>query len=61
MSAETLCSAMAILRGTEPISAVSALTRVLFILLRSLIFFLLLGFRQWRSRAGRVVNSNTTI
>ena len=31
-----------------------------FILLRSLIFFLL-GFRQWRSRADSVVNLNTTI
>ena len=36
MSAETLCCAWAILCGTEP---VSALTRVLFILLRSLYFF----------------------
>ena len=61
MSAETLCSAMAILRGTEPISAVSALTRVLFILLRSLIFFLLLGFFQWLSRAEMVLTLNVNI
>ena len=36
MSAETLCQPMAILHGTEP---VSALTRKLFILLHSLFFF----------------------
>ena len=35
-SAKTLCHASAILRGTEP---VNALTRALFILLRSLNFF----------------------
>ena len=39
MSAETLCRDMANLRGTEP---VSALTRALFILLRSLEFFFFL-------------------
>ena len=57
MSAETLCSASAILRGTEPVSAP---TRALFILLHSLKKNSL-GFRQWRSRADRVVNLNTTI
>ena len=36
MSDEFLCHALAILRGTE---SVSALARVLFILLRSLYFF----------------------
>ena len=55
-----LCRASAILRGTEP---VNALTRALFILLRSeplsTIFFL--GLLQWRSRADRVVNLNTAI
>ena len=57
MSAETLCSAPAILRGTEP---VSALTLRLFLLLRSLYFFFL-GFRQWLSCEDIVVNLNTTI
>ena len=57
MSAETLCSASAILRGTEP---VSALTRAL-VYCCTLQNFLLLGFCQWRSRADRVVNLNTTI
>ena len=57
MSAETLCRSSAILCGTEPISA---LTHALFILLHSLKLFFL-GFRQWRSRADKVVNLNTTI
>ena len=60
MCAETICSASAILRGTEP---VSALTHMLFMLLCSLIVysFFFLGFRQWQSRADRVVNLNMTI
>ena len=53
---ETLCSASAILRGTEPISA---LTRALFILLCSLCFFLLDFVSS--DLAERVVNLNTTI
>ena len=57
MSAETLCSASAILRGTEP---VSALTRAL-VYCCTLQNFLLLGFCQWRSRADRVVNLSMTI
>ena len=48
---DELCRASAILRGTQA---------ELFILLRSLYFFFL-GFRQWRSRADRVVNLNTTM
>ena len=59
MSAETLCCASAILRGTERLWA-RALSRALFILLRSLNFFFL-GFCQCRSRADRVVNLYTTI
>ena len=51
MNAEILCSALAILRGTEP---VSALTRALLILLRLYDFFVL-GFCQWRSHADKVV------
>ena len=46
MSADSFCSASAMLCGTE---LISALTCALFILLRSLYFFFL-GFRQWRSR-----------
>ena len=38
MSAETLCSASAILRGTEP---VSALTRAFYFVALSIIFFFL--------------------
>ena len=57
MSAEMPCCASAILRSTEP---VSALTHTLFKLLRSL-YFVFRGLRQWRSRADRVVNLNTTI
>ena len=53
---EILCSASAIFRGTEP---VSALTRALFILLCSLYFFLL-DFVSG-DLADRVVNLNTTI
>ena len=55
MSAETLCCASCILRGTEP---VSALIRALFYIAALSLFFFL-GFRQWRSRADRVVNLNT--
>ena len=55
MSAETLCCPSAILCGTKP---VSALTRVLFILLHS-VFFLV--FREWPSCADRVVNLYKTI
>ena len=60
ISAEMLCSASAILRGTE---SVSAMTLALFILLQccTLYNFFFLGFRQWLSRADRVVNLNTTI
>ena len=46
MSAEMLCSALAILHGTEPVSA---------------LYNFLLGFCQWLSRADRVVNLKTTI
>ena len=52
MSAEALCSASAVLCGTEP---VSALTQALFILLCSLYIYFL-GFSQWQSHADRVVN-----
>ena len=45
MSAETLCLALAIWRGAEP---VSALTRALFILLRLRLYNCFLEFRQWR-------------
>ena len=55
--AESFCSAAAILRGTEP---VSAQTLALFTLLCSLIFFFL-GFRQWRSRTDRVLTLNMNI
>ena len=57
MSPETLCRALVILRGTEP---VSALTRAL-LYCCALYNFFFLGFRQWQSRADRVVNLNTTI
>ena len=58
ISAEMLCSASAILRGTE---SVSAMTLALFILLQccTLYNFFFLGFRQWLSRADRVVNLNS--
>ena len=48
---------MSFLRGTEP---VSALTRVLFILLLFNNFFFL-GFRQWQSRTDRVLTLNMNI
>ena len=48
--AQCFCSAAAILRGTEP---VSALTRAIFILVALSIMFFFLGFRQWRSRTDR--------
>ena len=54
---ESFCRAADILRVTVP---VSALTRALLILLRSLNFFFL-GFRQWRSRADRVLTLNMNI
>ena len=55
--AETPCSPLAILCGTEP---VSALTRAR---LYCCIFYncSFLGFRQWRSRADRFVNLYTSI
>ena len=57
LGAETFCSPLSISRGTEP---VSAMTLALFILLRSLFFFPL-GFRQWWSRADRVLTLNINI
>ena len=59
MIAETLCRASAILRGTEP---VSALTRALLILLRSLlsVIFFFLDFVSG-DLVLTVVNFNTTI
>ena len=58
---DSFCSAAAILRGTEPPSEpVSALTRALFILLRSLYFFFL-GFRHWLSSTDRVLTFNMNI
>ena len=57
LAAESFCGAAAILCGTEPVSAP---TCALFILLQSLYFFSL-GFRQWRSRADRVLTLNMNI
>ena len=48
--AETLCRLSAILRGTEP---VSAHTRGFYIAALS-IFFFVVEFREWRSRADRI-------
>ena len=52
LDAESFFSPCAILHGTE---SVSALTRALFILLDNIF---LLGFRQWLSRADRVLTLN---
>ena len=58
--AENLCSSSAILRGTEADWAHQCTDTRAFILMHSLLFFFL-GFRQWRSCAGKVLTLNMNI
>ena len=60
MSDETLCSALAILRGTEPVSAL-ALWQARFLYFCTLYNFFILGFHQWQSSSDRVVNLIRTV
>ena len=55
--AEPFCSAAAILRGTEPVSAQTP--ALFYIAALSIICFF--GFRQWRSRTDRVLALNMNI
>ena len=54
--AETPCRPLAILRGTEPVSALTRALLYCCVLYKKKI----LGFCQWRSRADRVVNHPTS-
>ena len=54
--AETLCHISAYLRGTEPITALTPL-----LCIAALLIPFLIGFRQWWSRADRVLTLNLNI